>query len=135
MALPSDHELGDTFYTVGLIDGGVAPNVIPAHASAEVMFRTIGSADEVLRSIAPLATRLKIEEVLRVPPIRMHTVPGFETAVFPFTTDVPLLDRWGAPLLFGPGSILVAHTDDEHLSLAELHAAIDSYERLARALL
>ena len=70
-----------------------------------------------------------------MPPIRMHTVPGFESAVFPFTTDVPLLDRWGAPLLFGPGSFLVAHTDDEHLSLSELHAAVDAYERLARALL
>ena len=39
---------------------------------------------------------------------------------FPFTTDVPLLDRWGAPLLFGPGSFLVAHTDEEHLALDEL---------------
>jgi acetylornithine deacetylase len=133
--LPADSELGQTFYTVGLIDGGVAPNVIPAHAAAEVMFRTIGSADDVLTAIAPLATRVTVEEVLRVPPVKMHTVPGFETAVFPFTTDVPLLDRWGTPLLFGPGSFLVAHTDDEHVSLAELHAATNSYERLARALL
>ena len=135
LPLPSDSGLGQTFYTVGLIDGGVAPNVIPAHATAEVLFRTIGSADDVLRAIAPLATRVTVEEVLRMPPVKMHTVPGFETAVFPFTTDVPLLDRWGTPLLFGPGSFLVAHTDDEHVSLAELHAATDSYERLARALL
>jgi len=135
LSLPSDPALGDTFYTVGLIDGGVAPNVIPAHASAEVLFRTIGSADDVLRSIQALAGRVAIEEVLRVPPVKMRTVPGFETAVFPFTTDVPLLDRWGTPLLFGPGSFLVAHTDDEHLSLSELHAAVDAYERLARALL
>ena len=135
LPLPSDPALGETFYTVGLIDGGVAPNVIPAHASAEVLFRTIGSADDVLRSIEALTGRVAIEEVLRVPPVKMRTVPGFESAVFPFTTDVPLLDRWGAPLLFGPGSFLVAHTDDEHLSLSELHAAVDAYERLARALL
>ena len=135
LQLPSDAHLGETFYTVGLIGGGVAPNVVPAHASAEVLFRIIGPADDVLAAIRPLEPRVTIEEVLRMPPVRMRTVPGFETAVFPFTTDVPLLDRWGAPLLFGPGSFLVAHTDDEHLSLAELHAAIDSYERLARALL
>jgi acetylornithine deacetylase len=135
LELPSDPDLGETFYTVGLIDGGSAPNVVPAHATAEVLFRTIGSADDVLKAIAPLSSRVEIEEVLRMPPVKMRTVPGFETAVFPFTTDVPLLDRWGAPLLFGPGSFLVAHTDDEHVSLAELHAAIDSYERLARALL
>jgi acetylornithine deacetylase len=65
----------------------------------------------------------------------MRTVPGFPTAVFTFTTDVPFLDRWGAPLLFGPGSILVAHTSDEHLALDELDRAIDAYEQLALACL
>ena len=44
--------------------------------------------------------------------VRLHTVPGMPTAVFPFTTDIPLLDRWGTPLLYGPGSFLVAHTAD-----------------------
>jgi acetylornithine deacetylase len=135
LQLPSDPDLGGTFYTVGLIDGGVAPNVIPAHASAEILFRTIGSADDVLAVIRQLEPVVTIEEVLRVRPIRMHTVAGFETAVFPFTTDVPLLDRWGAPLLFGPGSFLVAHTDEEHVTLDELGAAVGAYERLARACL
>jgi acetylornithine deacetylase len=55
--------------------------------------------------------------------------------VFPYTTDVPLLTRWGQPLLIGPGSIHVAHTDDEHLAIEELHAAIDIYESLAHRLL
>jgi acetylornithine deacetylase len=135
LALPSDADLGTTFYSVGLIDGGVAPNVIPPSAAAEVLFRTIGSADDVLVAIQPLAALVAVAEVLRVRPIRMHVVPGFDTAVFPFTTDVPLLERWGAPLLFGPGSFLVAHTDEEHVSLAELDAAVDAYERLARACL
>ena len=135
LPLPSDAELGATFYSVGLIQGGVAPNVIPAQASAEVLFRTVGSAEELLATLRDLEPAVNIEEVLRVPPIRMHTVAGFETAVFPFTTDVPLLDRWGTPLLYGPGSFLVAHTDDEHVSLAELDAAVDGYQRLARACL
>ena len=39
---PSDPLLGRTHYTVGLINGGVAPNVIPPHAEAEVFFRTVG---------------------------------------------------------------------------------------------
>jgi acetylornithine deacetylase len=135
LPLPTDPDFGATFYSIGLIDGGVAPNVIPAHASAEVMFRTIGSADEVLSTIRPLEPAVRIEEVLRVPPVRLHTVPGFPTQVFPFTTDAALLDRWGTPLLFGPGSILVAHTNHEHVALDELHAAVGSYERLVRALL
>ena len=50
----------------------------------------------------------------------MHRVSGFETAVFPYTTDVPVLTRWGRPLLIGPGSIHTAHTDHEHVSIDEL---------------
>jgi acetylornithine deacetylase len=55
--------------------------------------------------------------------------------VFPFTTDVPFLDRWGTPLLFGPGSFLVAHTDGEFVALDELNAAVDAYVQLARGCL
>ena len=76
-----------------------------------------------------------IEEVLRVPMVRLHTVPGVPTAVFPFTTDVPLLDRWGTPLLYGPGSFLVAHTAEEHLAIPELEAAVAGYQALAAACL
>jgi acetylornithine deacetylase len=135
LALPVDPDLGATYYTVGLIEGGVAPNVIPAHASAEVLFRTVGPAEDILAALRALEARVAMSEVLRVRPIRMHTVDGFETRVFPFTTDVPFLDRWGTPLLFGPGSFLVAHTDGEFVSLDELHAAVDGFERLARGCL
>jgi acetylornithine deacetylase len=133
--LPVDETLGRTHYTIGLIEGGVAPNVVSPHASAEVMFRTIGPAEDVLSAISVLGSLVTIEEILRVPHVRLHVVEGFETAVFPFTTDIPLLDRWGTPLLFGPGSFLVAHTDHEHVALEEMRAAIDGYVRLARALL
>ena len=71
-----------------------------------------------------------IEHVLDIPAVRMHTLSGFETAIFPYTTDVPLLTNWGTPLLVGPGSIHVAHTDHEHIAIDELHAAVDIYESL-----
>ena len=128
--LPSDPELGSTFYSVGLIEGGVAPNVISPHATAEVLFRTIGPPEDILKAIQPLDRFVTSEEILRVPNVTLHTVPGFPTAVFPFTTDVPFLGRWGTPLLFGPGSFLVAHTSHEHLEIAELDRAVDAYEQL-----
>jgi acetylornithine deacetylase len=133
--LPSHPELGATYYSIGLIDGGVAPNVISPHASAEVLFRTVGPPEDILDAIRPVDRLVTSEEILRVPLVTLHTVPGFPTAVFPFTTDVPFLTRWGAPLLFGPGSILVAHTSHEHLEIAELERAIDAYEQLALACL
>jgi acetylornithine deacetylase len=135
IALPEDPQLGRTHYTVGLISGGVAPNVVSPSAEAEVMFRTVSDASEVRRAVAPLEPRVTIEHVLEVPPVRLKTVPGFDAAVFPYTTDIPFLPRWGEPLLFGPGSIHVAHTADEFVSIAELTAAAGHYATLARALL
>ena len=99
------------------------------------MFRTVGSADDILAVMRPLSRYVAVDEVLRVPPVRMHTVPGFDTQVFPFTTDIPFLDRWGAPLLMGPGSITLAHTADEYCEVAELHRAVDLYADVARSLM
>jgi acetylornithine deacetylase len=135
IALPDDPVLGRTHYTIGLIDGGVAPNVVSPSAEAEVMFRTVGDAAEVRRAVAPLERRVAIEHVLEVPPVRLTTVPGFDVEVFPYTTDIPFLARWGEPLLFGPGSIHAAHTADESVSIAELEAAAGHYATIAKALL
>jgi acetylornithine deacetylase len=66
-----------------------------------------------------------------VPPVRLETLSGVETAVFSFTTDIPFLDRWGRPLLLGPGSVIQAHTADEHVDIAELLRATSIYADLA----
>jgi acetylornithine deacetylase len=135
VALPTDPLLGRTHYTVGLISGGVAPNVVSPAAEAEVMFRTVSDADQVRRAVKVLGRRVDIEDVLEVPPVRLKSVPGFETSVFPFTTDIPFLSAWGEPLLFGPGSIHLAHTADEYVTITELRDAVAHYAALARALL
>jgi acetylornithine deacetylase len=135
VSLPDDPVLGRTHYSVGLIDGGVAPNVISPHASAELLFRIVGDGAPVRAALDVVEPLVAIESVLDIPAVRMHTLPGFETAVFPYTTDVPLLTRWGIPLLLGPGSIHVAHTDDEHVSIDELRHAVELYQRIATELL
>ena len=132
---PTDPDLGRTHYTIGLIAGGIAPNVVSPSAEAEVMFRTVSDAAAVRRALVPLEERIRIEHVLEVPPVRMTTVPGFETAVFPYTTDIPFLHGWGRPLLYGPGSIHVAHTAEEFVEVAELEAAVEGYVTLAKQLL
>jgi acetylornithine deacetylase len=135
LPLPEDPELGQTFYTVGLIEGGVAPNVVPPHASAEVLFRTVGPPEPLLTALAGLRPLVDVQEVLRVPVVRLMTAPGLPSEVFPFTTDIPFLDRWGVPLLFGPGSVLVAHTAAEFVEIDELQRAVDTYVQLAGACL
>lgn len=132
---PADPDLGTTYYTIGVISGGVAPNVIPPSADAEILFRTVSDHGVVRERLeAVVSPFVETEEVLIVPPVRLETVPGFDTAVFNFTTDVPFLDNWGKPLLMGPGSINRAHTADEYVEIAELHRAVDLYVDLARTL-
>ncbi len=133
--LPDDPVLGRTHYVVGLMAGGIAPNVIPPNAEAEITFRTVGPARDVRAALAALGDGIAVDDVLEVPVERFHTVPGFSTRVFPFTTDAPFLHPFGEVLLFGPGSARVAHTGDERLEIAELLAAVDTYERLVRTLL
>ena len=133
--LPDDALMGRTHYTVGLIHGGVAPNVIPPEAEAEVMFRTVADVPKLRASLTRLTTLVIVEEILEVPPVTMPSVPGFETETFPYTTDIPFLSRWGTPLLYGPGSIHVAHTDDEHVKVGDLRRAVEDYARLAKHLL
>jgi acetylornithine deacetylase len=135
LQFPEDPLLGRTHHTVGVIEGGVAPNVVSAKASAEVLFRIVGDAAPVREALAVVEGLVSIEHVLEVPAVRLQTLPGFETAVFAYTTDVPLLTNWGAPLLIGPGSIHVAHTDEEHVLIDELQHAVELYEKLARHLL
>jgi acetylornithine deacetylase len=135
LELPDDPLLGRTHYNVGLIEGGVAPNVISPHASAELMFRIVGDGAPIRAALRVVESLVAVEHILEIPAVRLHTVPGFETAVFPYTTDVPVLTNWGTPLLIGPGSIHVAHTDEEHLSIEELHQAVELYASLAHSLL
>ena len=73
--------------------------------------------------------------MVEVPPVTLTTVQGFETTVCAFTTDIPFLNTWGNPLLFGPGSVLVAHTAEEHVRIDELRTAVGHYTKLTRILL
>ncbi len=132
--MPTDPVLGRTTSAVTMISGGVAHNVIPAEAEAQVCFRTVGDTSALHACLADLP-HVQVETVTEVPAATMATVPGFETAAFAYTTDVPLLSAWGTPLLFGPGGIEVAHTDEEHVSVEELERGVEGYVALVTRLL
>ena len=136
LKLPSDPILGDTTVNVGVIRGGVAANIIPPDAEAEMMIRLVGDRHPVQRMIEEWASgSAELEYGSHIPPQKFHTLPGFKTAPVAYTTDIPLLSRWGTPLLFGPGSIHVAHTPDERIALKELRESVNTYVRLVRTLI
>jgi acetylornithine deacetylase len=136
LALPSDPLLGETTINVGHLAGGVADNVVAPWAEARLMARVVTEPAVVVEAVrAWVAGRAELEVGISVPPVRLGTLPGFATSVAAYATDIPALPSWGRPYLFGPGSIHVAHTPDEHVRVDELHAAVDAYERIVRGAL
>jgi len=136
VAWPSDPVLGHTTVNIGTIHGGTEANVIPERAESELMFRLVGDVADVKSLLERwVGDRADIVYGSYIPAQRFHTIPGFESAPVSYTTDIPLLSRWGTPLLFGPGSIHVAHTPDEFIEIDELRSSVESYERLVRSLL
>jgi len=134
--LPSNPKAGPCTMNIGMIEGGRAPNVIPDHAKAELLFRLVGRSEQLRRDVAE-AVRGKAEPYfkLEIPYMEMATVPGIETMIAAFTTDIPALTNWGKPVLIGPGSIHVAHTDGEYIPKKQLLEAVDLYAKIARQLL
>jgi acetylornithine deacetylase len=136
LELPRDPVLGDTTYNIGVLRGGTEANIVPGHAEAELMFRLVGDVADVKTALAGWADgRAELEWGSTIPAQKFHVIDGFEVAPVAYTSDIPLLGRWGTPLLFGPGSISVAHTPDEHIAVDELRASVDAYARIVRALL
>ena len=66
--------------------------------------------------------------------MRLRTLDGLPTMVAAFTTDIPSLTNWGEPLLLGPGSIHVAHTEGEYVEKAQLVEAVEIYCSMAKKL-
>src|ERR1700688_2472244 len=135
MPLPSDSEIGPCTLNIGLIEGGRAPNVIPDYAHADLLYRLVSPSDDLRPQIVLTGGGAgEVTLPLGLPSLRLRTVDGFTTMIAEFTTDIPKLTNWGEPLLLGPGSIHVAHTDGEYIEKQQLHEAIDLYCKIAQQL-
>lgn len=135
MPLPSDPEVGPCTLNIGLIEGGRAPNVIPDYAHADLLYRLVGPSEELRGQIVATAgDQVQITFPLDLPFLRFRKLDGLPPMIAAFTTDIPKLANWGEPLLIGPGSIHVAHTDGECIEKQQLADAIDLYCRIAKQL-
>jgi acetylornithine deacetylase len=135
MPLPSDPEIGPCTLNIGLIEGGRAPNVIPDYAHADLLYRLVGPPEDLRRQIlATAGDQVEVTFPLELPFLRLQTVDGIPTMIAAFTTDIPKLTLWGQPLLIGPGSIHVAHTDGEYIEKRQLAEAIGLYCTIAKQL-
>ena len=133
---PVDDVLGRTTCNIGVISGGTRANFIPDEASADLQIRLVSEGESVRKILeSAIAGRAEVDYLSEHDPVHLLSIAAFEQCVVRFTTDIPYLSEWGAPLLLGPGSILNAHTEHEFVLKVELAAAVEMYARLGRELL
>jgi acetylornithine deacetylase len=136
IALPVDEVLGASTVNIGTISGGRAPNIIADEARAEIMIRLVGSSESTKMAVErAVAGRAQAQEVLEIPAVRLASLPGIDTTVVAYTTDIPAFgSAWGQPFLIGPGTIHVAHTLEERVPKRQLLEAVPIYERMVKEL-
>lgn len=146
--LPASPKYGPTTLNIGKIRAGVATNVVPSEAMADVAVRlaegTPSEAREIIRHAVEDATRDVEAEVVvdftshqeSYPPQDLdYDVDGFDVTTVNYGTDVPNLKvRPGTKrYLYGPGSIFVAHGDNEALTVRQIKEAVVGYKKLIQA--
>lgn len=134
--LPYEERYGTTTANVGLVRGGLAPNVLAPSAEALVLIRLGAPADVVLAQVkAILGDALAIEITSQSEPHPMPMPEGQKGEVVKFGSDVPYLSKIGRTMLVGPGSIHDAHTSHEKIGKQELRDAVELYADVSRALI
>ncbi|MBI4601316.1 MAG: M20/M25/M40 family metallo-hydrolase [Planctomycetes bacterium] len=132
--------LGSATVNVGDISGGVAANVLAPSAEATVLVRVVTEAEDAWRRLLPCfldpATgrpdpRVELAEEKRMEPAAFEGVEGYPETVVAYGTDAPSLKDVGRRVLFGPGSILDAHTDHERIAKRDVLAAVEQYADIA----
>ena len=136
IALPEDPQLGRTFYATGLISGGIAPNVISPLGRGRAQLPDGRPGLRGPRAPgAPAARGWRSRRCSRSRPCGCGRCPASRPRRSPSRPTSRCSIAGEQPLLFGPGSVVDAHTDGDNVELADLEAAALAYESIARTLL
>jgi len=136
LEFPVDPVLGSSTFNIGMLSSGNAYNVLPDLVTFKLYVRTTFAShhlvDDSLRSITDdktLITRVREDK-----PFEYYDPGGFENDTVAFGCDGPSLTNLGKCLLYGPGSIRTAHTENEHILLEDIEKAIADLKKLYRTL-
>ena len=130
MPLPNDALLGPCTINIGTISGGRAPNVIADAAKAEILVRLVGDPEPMREAFAarPWTARAEAREILCIPAMRFEASMDSRRRLSHTQRMCRRSERAGASrFLMGPGSIHVAHTNEERISKHELAEAVEIY--------
>ena len=136
-----DPVLGETTWNIGLVHSDNPQNILSPELTCRLYFRTTFVSDEAVckwmeeaSSVIPgLTGNLAVTARGGDTPARYWTVEGLPSKSVAFGSDAPHLKNFTHKAICGPGSITVAHRDDEHVLVADLATAIEQYLALYRS--
>ena len=159
IVFPTDEVLGETTWNIGKLVSDNPQNILSDRLTCRVYFRTTFASDEmvcnvmknmagpdarlrfgrrraqdgsdiVAKELAPWQKAMSVKAFGGDTPTMYETLEGFPTKPVAFGSDAPQLKCFGRKILCGPGSILVAHRDEEHIDLKDIETAIGNYVRM-----
>eukprot|EP01083_Nonionella_stella_P038649 105093_1 len=140
---PKHKLFGETTTNICITKGGIAANIIPHECEAEVSIRTSVNIKMISRKIKTFVEtydrdhQIQLVEFPGCSPIKYETVDDskYNPMVVAFATDIPSFENVAngtcKAILFGPGSITVAHSDHEHIDIDELKQSVQKYQDIA----
>ena len=163
IVFPKDEVLGDTTWNIGKLISDNPQNILSDRLSCRVYFRTTFESDEmvcnimknmagpdarlrfgrktvqdgsdiVAKEVAPWQKAMSVKAFGGDSPTRYQVLDGFPVKPVAFGSDAPQLKCFERKILCGPGSILVAHRDDEHIRLSDIKTAVANYVKMYEAL-
>jgi len=131
------NELGETLVNVGKIAGGEALNTLASSATAECSIRIVSSAKDVTDTLHNLLIKdVELDIYSASDPVKLFCPAEIkETINVNYGSDVFYLQAAAEVLMLGPGTILNAHTENEHILISELMEAVETYRDLVRILI
>jgi acetylornithine deacetylase len=133
---PHDPLLGSTTYNIGKLLSDNAYNVLSDLVTFKLYFRTTFASylliEDILNNIS--GEKTTITKLREDKPFEYHYIDGFESGVVAFGCDGPCLTNLGKCLLYGPGSIRVAHTEDEFIRITDIEKAVTELKLIYKTL-
>ena len=136
-----DPVLGETTWNIGLLKSDNPQNILSPELSCRIYFRTTFISDEAVSAwmaaapdvIPGLTGNLTVTSRGGDTPAKYWTEESLPAKSVAFGSDAPHLTNFKHKAICGPGSITVAHRDDEHVYVADLETAVEQYVALYRA--
>ena len=82
------------------------------------------------KDVAPWQKAMSVKAFGGDTPSHFETFEGYALKPVAFGSDAPQLTCFEHKILCGPGTILVAHRDEECISLADIETATAQYVRM-----